>query len=67
MFRLAPTIDPYHLYAERGSPKYERAAMRWLSRYLEEGDPSLVRFARLTSGLAKRVEDPDEAGGRIRP
>lgn len=28
-----------HLYAERGSPKYERAAMRWLERYLTEGTP----------------------------
>ena len=25
-----------HLYAERGSPKYEKAAMRWLERYLTE-------------------------------
>jgi hypothetical protein len=24
------------LYAERGSPKYEKAAMRWLERYLAE-------------------------------
>jgi hypothetical protein len=26
-----------HLYAERGSPKFERAALRWLERYLAEG------------------------------
>jgi hypothetical protein len=25
-----------HLYAERGSPKLERAALRWLERYLAE-------------------------------
>jgi hypothetical protein len=24
---------PVHLYADRGSPKYGRAAMRWLERY----------------------------------
>jgi hypothetical protein len=30
-----------HLYAERGSPKYEKAAMRWLERYLAEGSPRL--------------------------
>ena len=26
------------LYAERGDPKYERAALRYLRRYLEEAD-----------------------------
>jgi hypothetical protein len=40
----------------RGSPKYERAALRWLERYLVEREPSLVQFARLAGGLAKRVE-----------
>ena len=25
-----------HLYAERDSPKYEKAAMRWLERYVSE-------------------------------
>jgi len=42
-----------HLYAERGSPKYERAAMRWLERYLTEGSPRLQHFAEITAGLAK--------------
>jgi hypothetical protein len=42
-----------HLYAERGSPKYERAALRWLERYLTEGSPSLQHFAEITAGLAK--------------
>ena len=49
------------LYAERGSPKYERAALRWLERYLAEREPSLVQFARLASGLARRI-DGDAAG-----
>ena len=43
-----------HLYAERGSPKYEKAAMRWLERYLTEGSPKLKHFAELASDLAKR-------------
>jgi hypothetical protein len=30
-----------HLDAERESPKFERAAMRWLARYLAEGSPEL--------------------------
>jgi hypothetical protein len=41
-----------HLYAERGSPKYERAALRWLERYLAEGSPRLLRFAEVTPSLA---------------
>jgi hypothetical protein len=45
-----------HLYAERGLPKYERAAMRWLERYLAESSPTLERFARVTAELAGRVD-----------
>jgi hypothetical protein len=33
---LEDALQLVHLYAERGSPKYERAAMRWLTRYLTE-------------------------------
>jgi hypothetical protein len=39
------------LYAERGSPKYERAAMRWLARYLAESEPGLQHFAEITVRL----------------
>jgi hypothetical protein len=42
-----------HLYPERGSPKYEPAAMRWLERYLIEATPRLQHFAEVTSRLAK--------------
>jgi hypothetical protein len=38
-----------HLYAERTSPKYEKAAMRWLKRYLTEGSPPLHHFAEVTA------------------
>jgi hypothetical protein len=31
--------------AERGSPQYKKAAMRWLERYLTESSPRLKRFA----------------------
>jgi hypothetical protein len=41
-----------HLYAERGSPKYERAAMRWIERYLTECAPSLEGFAKAVDELA---------------
>jgi 2-polyprenyl-6-methoxyphenol hydroxylase-like FAD-dependent oxidoreductase len=54
---LEDALQLVHLYAERGSPKYEKAALRWLERYLSEAEPSLVQFARLASGLAKRADD----------
>jgi hypothetical protein len=54
-----PTLDEalalVHLYAERGSPKYERAALRWLERYLFETEPSLERFAKVVAELARRA------------
>jgi len=30
---LEDALQLVHLYAERGSPKFEKAAMRWLERY----------------------------------
>ena len=36
---LEDALQLVHLYAERGSPKFEKAAMRWLERYLTEGSP----------------------------
>lgn len=53
---LEDWLQLVHLYAERGSPKYEKAALRWLQGYLDEREPTLVQFARLASGLAKRVD-----------
>jgi hypothetical protein len=41
------------LYAERGSPRYEKAAMRWLRRYLSEGSRRLQHFAEITASLAR--------------
>jgi hypothetical protein len=53
---LEDALQLVHLYFERGSPKAERAAMRWLRRYLTENEPSLVQFARVAGALAKRAE-----------
>jgi hypothetical protein len=50
---LEDALQLVHLYAERGSPKYERAALRWLVRYLSEGSPSLRDVAKVTAMLAK--------------
>ena len=43
-----------HLHAERGSSKYDKAAMRWLERYLTEGSLRLQHFAEVTARLAQR-------------
>ena len=51
---LEDALQLVHLYAERGSPKYEKAAMRWLVRYLTENTPRLRHFAEITADLAKR-------------
>jgi hypothetical protein len=44
-----------HLYAHHSSPKFERAAMRWLERYLSEEMPSLASFAKVVQDLATRA------------
>ena len=55
---LADALQLVHLYADRGSPKYEKAALRWLGRYLTEDSPTLHQFAEVASDLAKREADP---------
>jgi hypothetical protein len=53
---LEDSLKLVRLYGERESPKYERAALRWLARYLDEAEePSLERFAKLASGLARKL------------
>jgi len=53
---LEDALQLVHLYAERGSPKYEKAALRWLARYLDEHSPTLHQFASVTRDLATRQE-----------
>jgi hypothetical protein len=50
---LEDALQLVRLYADRGSPKYEKAAMRWLERYLTEDSPKLQNFAEITASLAK--------------
>jgi hypothetical protein len=50
---LEDALQLVHLYAERGSPKFERAVLRRLERYLVEGTPTLKQFAEITESLAK--------------
>jgi hypothetical protein len=54
---LEDALQLVHLYAERASPKYEKAALRWLQRYLIESSPRLRRFAEVAAELAKRERD----------
>jgi hypothetical protein len=54
---LEDALQLVHLYAERGSPKFERAAMRWIARYLEENTPTLENFAKVVSSLARQSKD----------
>jgi hypothetical protein len=42
---LDDALQLVYLYAERRSPKYERAAIRWLERWLTESAPSLKDVA----------------------
>jgi hypothetical protein len=51
---LEDALQLVHLYGKRGSPKYERAALRWLERYLAEGAPRLRDVAKVMASLAKR-------------
>jgi hypothetical protein len=50
---LEDALKLVRLYAEKESPKYEKAALRWLERYLAEGSPRLRHFAEVTDSLAK--------------
>jgi hypothetical protein len=51
---LEDALQLVHLYAERGAPKYEKAALRWLERYVTEGSPRLRQFAEIAADLARR-------------
>ena len=53
---LQDALQLVHLYAERGSPKFELAARRWLVRYLSEGTPSMRDVAKVTASLAKHQD-----------
>ena len=48
---LDDSLKLVHLYAEKESPKFERAAMKWLRRYLDEKEPTLKNFAKAVREL----------------
>lgn len=43
------------LYAEKGDRRYERAALKFLRRYMDEADPSLADVAQVAAILAERA------------
>ena len=51
---LADARELVELYAEKGDPKYERAALQYLARYLAEESPSLMDLAQVAGLLAER-------------
>ncbi len=51
---LEDALQLVYLYAELDSPKYEKAALRWLERYMSEGEPALRDVATVASLLAER-------------
>jgi hypothetical protein len=51
---LADARALVELYAEKGDRKYERAALKYLARYLAEANPSLADVAQVAAMLAER-------------
>jgi len=52
---LEDALKLAHLYAEKEQwDKFERAAMRWLRRYLDENSPTLKNFAKVVRNLEQR-------------
>ena len=56
---LEDALKLVYLYAEKESPKYERAAMKFLRRYLEEKEPTLRNFAKVVYELERRTIEAD--------
>jgi hypothetical protein len=52
---LAEARDLVELYAEKGDPKFERAALKYVRRYIDEADPSLADVAQVAALLAERA------------
>ena len=50
-----------HLYSRRGDKRYERAALRYLDRYLTEATPSLDDLAGVAVLLVELASQPTSA------
>jgi hypothetical protein len=56
---LEDALKLVHLYAEKESTKFEKAAIKWLRRYLNEASPELSDVA----NVARVVERQDAPNG----
>lgn len=54
---IAQARQLVELYAEKGDPKYERAALKYLRRYMDEAlpEPTLADIAQVAAVLAERA------------
>ena len=55
-----------YLYAEKESPKFERAAMRFLRRYLDEKEPTLKNFAKVAESSKSGSNSLERFLSRVR-
>ena len=55
---LEDALRLVHLYADKEPDKFERAAMKWLRRYLDENSPTLKNFAKVVAELNRQREGP---------
>ncbi len=51
---LEDALALVYLYAEKRATKFERAALKYLRRYIDEANPSLVDVAQVAGLLAER-------------
>ena len=56
---LEDALALVYLYAEKREGKYERAALKYLRRYMDEANPSLVDVAHVAGLLAERSRITD--------
>jgi hypothetical protein len=55
---LEDALKLVRLYADKESPKFEKAAMKWLRRYLDEKEPTLKNLAKVVQSLEERRDMP---------
>jgi hypothetical protein len=61
---LGEALDLVVLYAEAEPAKFERAAVRWLGKYVAESAPSLLR-AQMAVGALSELRGGSEAAKKI--
>jgi hypothetical protein len=59
---LEDALKLVYLYTQKDSPKYERAAMKWLRRYSDEKKPTLKEFTKVVRSLEERKPENAEGG-----